>query len=154
MSNISLPMLAVWANVAALVLAGFVNLAGFRRVREIYADWDIPEAFYHSVGLLQFLAAAFLASPEMRVYGIVIAAPIMFGAVVMLLSHERYAQAAPVAAMMATLVLAILTVPMHSHAVQFAPPLAIQEPGPATATAVEPNSEISNIAARGSVHVE
>jgi hypothetical protein len=152
MLHISLPMLAVWANVAALTLAGFVNLAGFRRVREVYADWDIPEIFYHSVGLLQILAAAFLVSPEMRVYGIVIAAPIMFGAVVMLLNHERYAQAAPVAAMMASLVVAILTVPMHSHAVQFAPSLSIEASAPTTADVA--HSEFSNIAARGSNHVE
>jgi hypothetical protein len=134
MPHISLPVLTVWANVAALGLAGFANLAGFRKVREIYADWDIPEIFYHSVGLLQILAAAFLASPEMRVYGIVIAAPIVFGGVVLLLSHERYVQAAPLAAMMATLFVAMLTVPLHPHAVRYAPPLAIEKPASQTAS--------------------
>ncbi|HXJ00713.1 MAG TPA: hypothetical protein VNH44_05780 [Micropepsaceae bacterium] len=115
MSNISLPVIAVWANVALLSLAGVVNLFGFRPVREIYADWDIPGVFYRAVGLLEIVAALFLATPDMRIWGIALAAPILFGSVVMLLNYRHYAVAAPVAAMMAALVVAILTVP-PSHA--------------------------------------
>jgi hypothetical protein len=130
MSHISLPILAVWANAGALILAGVANLAGLRILREIYAEWDLPEIFYHSVGLLQILAAVFLLSPDMRVYGIAIAGPIMFGGVVMLLNQERYALAAPVAAMMAVLFIAAVTaLPVRFHStVQFAPSAAIAEP--------------------------
>ena len=133
MLHFSVPMMAVWANAAVLTLAGVMNLAGLRGLREIYAEWDVPEIFYHSVGLLQILAAVFLISADMRVYGILIAGPILFGAVVMLLNHERYALAAPVAAMMAVLLIATLTVlPVRSHsAVQFAPPSATEAPASA-----------------------
>jgi hypothetical protein len=104
-------MIAVWAEAGFLTLAGLVNVASFKIVRALYADWDIPELFYRTIGMLQILAAVFLASPEMRVYGILIAAPILFGAVVTLLNHRRYAVAAPVILLMAALVVATLAVP-------------------------------------------
>jgi len=130
MVHISFSELAVWVSAGALALAGLANLVGLRALREMYAEWDLPEIFYHSVGLLQILAAVFLISPDMRVYGIAIAGPILFGAVVMLLNYERYALAAPVAAMMAVLFITALTVlPARFHStVQFAPPSATQEP--------------------------
>ena len=129
MLHISFSILAVWVSAGALTLAGVMNLAGLRLLREIYAEADLPEIFYHSVGLLQILAAVFLISPDMRVYGIAIAGPIMFGAVVVLLNLERYALAVPVAASMAVLFIAALTVlPVHSHStVQFAPSAPMQE---------------------------
>jgi hypothetical protein len=133
MLHISFALLAVWASAGALALAGLANLVGLRSLREMYAEWDLPEIFYHSVGLLQILAAVFLISPDMRVYGIAIAGPIMFGAVVMLLNYERYALAAPVAAMMAMLFITALTVlPVRFHStVQFSPAVTTQ--GPAAA---------------------
>src|SRR5262245_38231566 len=91
MLNISFPVIAAWVDAGVLSLAGLVNLIGLRPVRDIYADWDIPERFYHTLGLLQILAAVFLTSPDMRFYGILLAAPILFGSVVMLLNHEHYA---------------------------------------------------------------
>jgi hypothetical protein len=110
MLHLTFPSLVAWAEASFLTLAGFANLSRLRLVRETYADWDIPEGFYRAIGLLQILAAAFLASPEMRVYGILIAAPILFGSVVTLLDHQRYALAAPVALLMAGLVVATLAV--------------------------------------------
>ena len=138
MSHVSLPMMAVWADAAVLTVAGLLNMSGVRRLREIYAEWDIPEMFYHAVGLLQILAAVFLISPDMRVYGILIAGPIMFGAVVMLLNHERYALAAPVAAMMAVLFIAGLSVlPLRHSTVQFAPSVMEEQSAPVVRTAGE-----------------
>ncbi len=115
MLNTSFPVIAAWIDAGVLSLAGLVNLIGLHPVRAIYADWDIPERFYHTLGMLQILAAVFLASPDMRVYGILLAAPILFGSVVMLLNHEHYAVAAPVALMMGGLVAATLAVsPVHA----------------------------------------
>jgi hypothetical protein len=139
MLHISVTILAVWAEAAVLSAAGLLNMVGPRRLREIYAEWDIPEIFYHSLGLLQILAAVFLISPDMRMYGILIAGPIMFGAVVMLLNHERYALAAPVAVMMAVLFIAGLSVlPLRLHStVQFAPSAIEQPAAPIVRTAGE-----------------
>jgi hypothetical protein len=117
MIDVSLPVVTAWANAGLLLLAGFVNLSSFRAIRAVYADWDVPEIFYRTVGMLQILAAVFLISPDMRVYGSLIAAPILFGSVVMLLNHRHYAVAAPVTAMMASLVFiaALSIAPVHSH---------------------------------------
>lgn len=124
MSHISLPILAAWTNAGLLLAAGLINLFGLASIHDLYADWDIPKFFYRSVGLLQILAAVFLLTPDMRVWGIVLAAPILFGSVVMLLDHRDYAAPAPAAAMMATLVIAILAVPpaREHHAVEVARP--------------------------------
>jgi hypothetical protein len=136
MVHVSISMVAVWVDAAVLTIAGVLNMSGPRRLREVYAEWDIPEIFYHAVGLLQILAAVFLISPDMRMYGILIAGPIMFGAVVMLLNHERYALAAPVAAMMAVLFVAALSVlPMRFHStVQFAPSITEESAVPVVRT--------------------
>jgi hypothetical protein len=125
MLHISLPVMAAWANVALLSLAGIVNLSAIRSVREIYEDWDIPTVFYRAIGLLEIVAAIFLAMPEMRVWGIALAAPILFGSVVMLLNYRHYAVAAPVAGMMAALVVALLAVPpVHARPYTIEPLLA------------------------------
>jgi hypothetical protein len=123
MLHFSVPVMAAWADAGLLILAGLVNLSGLRRVRAVYAAWDIPDLFQYLVGMLQLLAAAFLISPEMRVYGIAIAAPILFGSVVTLLNHRVYSVAAPVAMMMAGLLAATLAVaPVHiRYPAEFAP---------------------------------
>jgi hypothetical protein len=134
MMHTSLAVITAWANAGLLVLAGSANLSSFRAIRAVYADWDIPEIFYRAVGMLQILAAVFLISPDMRIYGSLIAAPILFGSVVLLLNHRHYAVAAPVMAMMASVVLvaALSIAPVHSHFVventaQLGEPAAHQE---------------------------
>jgi hypothetical protein len=116
MTHVSLLVMTVWVNAGLLLLAGLANLSNFRGVRGLYRDLDIPEIFSRVLGAVQVLAALFLVSPGMRLYGGLIAAPILFGAVIMLLSQRHYTTAAPVMAMMASLVIAILAaVPAHPH---------------------------------------
>src|SRR5882762_3532936 len=95
MSAISSPFLIAWTVGAILALAGLVNIAGPRRLRETYLRWDFPQRFYLVVGALELIAAAFLAIPEMRVWGIALAGFITFGAVVTLFNHRRYLFAVP-----------------------------------------------------------
>jgi hypothetical protein len=129
MVQVSLPILAAWADAGLMTVAGVANLWNLRPLRTLYADLDIPQPFYLAIGLIQILAASFLASPEMRVYGILLAAPILFGSVVMLLNHRYYAIAAPIMAMMVALVAATLAAaPVHSrYTVELSPP-SISEP--------------------------
>ena len=100
----SFPVMAAWANAVVFASAGLVNLTALRGVREGYARWDIPGAFYRTLGIVEIIAAALLATPDLRAWGIAIAAPIMFGAIVMLLNHRQYLYAVPTVLVMAALV--------------------------------------------------
>ena len=139
MLQVSFPIMAAWADAGILALAGLVNVWNLRPLRALYAQLDVPHVFYTSLGLIQILAAAFLASPEMRVYGIFMAAPILFGSVVMLLNHRYYALAAPIMLMMAALVVATRAVaPAPHYAVEFAPS-SVAETAPGAVHAANPS---------------
>jgi len=115
MVGASLPVMAAWANAAVFALAGLINLTAVSPVREVYARWDIPTVFYRSLGIVEIVAAAFLVTPEYRAWGIALAAPIMFGSIVMLLDHRHYLVAAPALVIMAALAPAALSVPSPAH---------------------------------------
>jgi hypothetical protein len=96
MFEISFPVMMVWAIATVFVFAGLANLIGIRPVRRLYKRWDIPAATYRIIGVVELIAAAFLAQPDLRLWGIAIAAPIVFGAVILLLNHRHYAYATAV----------------------------------------------------------
>src|SRR5262245_54312304 len=111
MFELSFPVMAAWANAAIFAAAGLVNFTAIRAVREVYDRWDVSPAFYRPLGLIEIAAAVFLAVPSLRGWGVVLAAPIFFGSVVMLLDHRHYVYAASVIVMMSGLVAAILAIP-------------------------------------------
>jgi len=140
MIELSIPVMAAWVNAGALFAAGLANLVGFPKLREIYADWDIPAGLYSTIGIAEIVAAVFLATPGLRLWGILIAAAIMFFSVVILLDHQHYAYAAPVALLMVALVTATLAVPsvgaeMRPH---FIPNMAAHERAAGDASARRP----------------
>ena len=107
----SLPMLATWTNALLLVAAGLVNLLATRRVREFYKHWDLLPGFYRTLGVIEITAAFCLVTPSLRVWGVALAGPIIFGSVVMLLDHSRYRDAAAAAIMMAGVFAAMFAIP-------------------------------------------
>lgn len=111
MIDVSFPVMAAWANAAIFVVAGLVNFTAIRAVREVYGRWDVSPAFYRPLGVVEIAAAVFLAVPSLRFWGVVLAAPIAFGSVVMLLDHRHYLYAASVIFMMSGLLAAILAIP-------------------------------------------
>lgn len=115
MPEISLPLLAAWANAAFLGFAGLVNWFDGQRIRAFYRRWAVPARSYRTVGLLEIVAAAFLAVPHLRAWGIVLAAVILFGSAVMLLQHSRYLYALGVVAMLAILGAAIFAIPTYDY---------------------------------------
>jgi len=122
------PVMAAWANAAVFVLAGLVNLTALSAVREVYARWDIPGAFYRTLGIVEIIVAALLATPDLRAWGVVVAAPIIFGAIVMLLNHRHYLYAALAVLVMAALVPGMLATPqsrsdVHYASIQLSPEL-------------------------------
>ena len=119
MNAISYPFLIVWVIGAILSMAGFVNIVGPRRLREAYARWEFPSRFYLVVGVLEVTAAAFLAVPEWRGWGIALAAFIIFGTVITLFNHRRYIFAVPGVILMVALVPASFAVPHETHQLHY-----------------------------------
>ena len=116
MFETSLPVFAAWLNAALLFGASLMHLVGIRGLRRLYAGWDIPAGFYFTVALVELVAAYFLVTPELRIWGIAIAGVIAFGSVVLLLDHGQYFQAVPVMLFMLALVPAALAIPdTHEH---------------------------------------
>jgi hypothetical protein len=119
MNAISYPFLIVWAIGAILSVAGIVNIAGPRRLREVYARWEFPSRFYLVIGVVEVTAAAFLAIPEWRSWGIALAAFIIFGTVITLFKHSRYMFAVPGVVLMVALVPASFAVPHDTHQLHY-----------------------------------
>jgi hypothetical protein len=116
----SVPVFAAFTEAAIFTAAGVVNISGMRWARRVYDRWDISPAIYRTLGVIELAAAVFLVSPETRLLGIVIAAPIIFGSVVMLLEHRHYLYAMPVMALMGLLLVTMLAVPYSRHSVRYA----------------------------------
>ena len=115
MFELSLPIAAAWVNAAIFGVAGLINRTAIRSVRAVYADWDISAIFYRTLGLIELAAAVFLATPEFRFWGVVLAAPILFGSVIMLLDHRHYIFATSAVVMFVALGVAILAIPRAHH---------------------------------------
>ena len=112
---------SVLAGTLAVVfwVIGFIHLLGPRFLRDAFEKWNYGTPVRLVTGALEITAALMLAHPELRGWGIALAALIMFGAVITLLSHEQYLCAVPSIALMAALVPTILTVPRADHRVHY-----------------------------------
>jgi len=102
------------ANTVALSLAGLFGLAGAlhvaapRGLRDVYRRWEFPRGFYYVAGVAQLFAALFLAVPQLRIWGGILAAMILFVTVISLLNHRKYSYAVPAILVMAALAPAML----------------------------------------------
>jgi hypothetical protein len=107
--------LATIANIIALSLAGSFGLAGTlhiaapRVLREAYRRWEFPRGFYYVAGVAQLFAALFLATPQLRIWGGILAAMILFVTVVSLLNHRKYSYAVPAILIMVALAPAMIS---------------------------------------------
>ena len=102
---------------AQMLAAGFaaiaaVSLAGPRSLRERYARWRYPRGFREVTGALFGLAAAFLAIPETRLFGVGVAAFVIFLIATTLLHHRQYRYAAPLIALLFALIPVLLAGPV------------------------------------------
>lgn len=111
MYEFSFPVLAAWMNAAIFAAAGLVNVTAIKSVREVYSRWDVAPGFYRTLGLIELAAAVCFAVPSLRFWGVLLATPIFFGSVVLLLDHRHYVYAASVVLMMSGLVAALMAVP-------------------------------------------
>src|SRR5262245_52325955 len=111
MDEFSFPVLAAWLNAAIFAAAGLINFTAVKSVRAVYGRWDVAPSFYRPLGLIELAAAVCFAVPSLRFWGVLLAAPIFFGSVVLLLDHRHYVYAASVVLMMSGLVGALLAIP-------------------------------------------
>jgi hypothetical protein len=111
MFDVSFPVMAAWTNAAIFAAAGLINFTAVKSVRAVYDRWDVSPGFYRPLGLVEIAAAVCLAVPSLRFWGVLLAAPIFFGSVVMLLDHRHYAYAASVVVMMTGLLAALFAIP-------------------------------------------
>ncbi len=94
-------MIVFISNIAAIslavlfALAAILHLAAPRSLRDGYRRWQFAPGFYYVAGLAQLFAAVFLAVPQTRIWGGILAAIILFVAVVSLLNHRKYLYALP-----------------------------------------------------------
>src|SRR6478609_5498627 len=94
-------MLPFVSNIAAMSLAtlfafaAILHLAAPRGLRNGYRRWQFARGFYYVAGVAQLFAAIFLALPQTRIWGGILAAVILFVAVTSLLNHRKYLYALP-----------------------------------------------------------
>ncbi len=93
-------------------LGAAIHLAGPAFLRARYRRWRFPANTYLVVGVLQLLAAVFLANPITRIWGVALAALITFVTIVNLLNHGKYAYSVPALLVLAALVPATLAGPL------------------------------------------
>ena len=99
---------AVALSLAALfLLSGAAHLAGLRALRTSYRRGHFAPGFPLVAGVAQLFAALFLAIPETRIWGAVLAATILFVTVVWLLNRGKYLYAMPAILIMMALAPAV-----------------------------------------------
>ena len=89
-------------------LAAALNLLAPAFVVRLYRRWDYPRGFHYVAGLMQGLTALFLVVPQIRIWGGILGALVMFVAIVSLLNHRKYAYAVPVIVLMLALAPAMI----------------------------------------------
>jgi hypothetical protein len=110
MHNASSFSVLAFAIAAVFWVIGFIHLLGPRFLNDAFNRWNYGARARLVTGILEIAAAFMLAHPELRGWGIALAALIMFGAVITLLRHEQYACAIPSIALMVALIPATFSV--------------------------------------------
>jgi hypothetical protein len=85
-----------------------IHLVGPELVRRAYERWKFPPKFYRVTGIVEFLAAVFLAVPQTLVWGVTLAYLVTFVAVLTLLAHRQYLWSVPGMLLMVAIVRAAL----------------------------------------------
>jgi hypothetical protein len=133
MTSISIPVLAAWADAAMFAAVGVINFTAPKRVLDTYEQWDVAPGLYRMLGLIEILAAVCLATPSLRVWGLIIAGPIAFASVVMLLDQQKYKCAATAVVIATGLFVAMFAVPQKPH-------VALTQPASQVAFLISPSA--------------
>jgi hypothetical protein len=110
--NVYIATRFAWTIASVFGVSGLLHVSGFGFIRRAYERAEFAPGFYRIVGLLQILAAGFLALPITRIWGVALAAVVTFVAVVILLSNRQYAYSLPGLLVLVALVPASLAGPV------------------------------------------
>ncbi len=133
LNSAGFPAAMVWINAMILGASAVFTLAAAPLAVRVFARQAIATSTSVSLGVLQLAAAVLLLDPELRMWGIVLAAVIAFGAVVLLLDRGRYASALPVAGFMLALAVSAASVPAHRSHIHYLAgtgEVSVSQPGP------------------------
>jgi hypothetical protein len=121
MTSISFPVLAAWADAAIFAAVGMINFTAPKNVLDMYEQWDVASGLYRTLGVIEIMAAVCLATPSLRVWGLMLAGPIAFGSVVMLLDQQKYRCAAAGVVIVAGLFVVLFALPQKPQFVVMQP---------------------------------
>jgi hypothetical protein len=97
---------------AFFAAAAFLNFMEPGFLKRAYARWGLRPNINLLAAFFNALAAIFLSMPITRLWGVAVAASVMFVAEVLLLSRKQYAFAVPGIVIMAALIPAALAGPL------------------------------------------
>jgi hypothetical protein len=89
----NLPHLFAGVLAAIYAIAGIIDVAGSSYIRARFHHREYPRQFYRVIGALQLITALFLAVPQLRIWGIILAGFLTFYWVVILLNHRQWSWA-------------------------------------------------------------
>jgi hypothetical protein len=112
MINVYIATRFAWTLASVFGLSGLLHLAGLGPVKRAYARWDFAPGFERVAGVLQLIAAVFLAMPITRIWGVILSALVTFAIVVLLLGKRQYIYAVPGILVLAALVPTALADPI------------------------------------------
>lgn len=101
-----------WTLASIFGVSGLLHLVGLDFVKRTYARSDFAPGFYRVAGVIQLLAAFFLALPITRIWGVALAAFVTFASMVVLLNNRQYVYSVPGLLLLAALVPAALAGPV------------------------------------------
>jgi len=104
----SIGVVAICFLVLGFGIAGTAQLTAPGFVRRAYQRWGLRPSLFRVIGALELATAIFLAVPNTRIWGVLLAALLNFLAVVMLLKNREYRLALPGLAAQLALVPALL----------------------------------------------
>ena len=110
MSMTSLPHILAGVLTAIFAISGIIDVVGSGYLRARFRQWAYPRRFYRVMGVLQLITALFLAVPQLRIWGIILAGLITFFWVVILLNHRQWSLAVAGMLMMMALAPASLAI--------------------------------------------
>ena len=111
MTEVSFSVLAAWASAAIFGAVGLVNFTAPKKILDTYEQWDVAPSLYRTLGVIEMVAAVCLATPSLRGWGLLLAGPIAFVSVVMLLDQQKYRCAACAVAVVGALFVVMLATP-------------------------------------------
>lgn len=100
------------ALTALFGMSGLLHIAGPQFLRQAYMRWGFPFNAHRVIGVLQVLTALFLSNPVTRIWGVVLAAFIIFFGTVALVNHGKYVYSLPALILMLALVPATFAGPL------------------------------------------